>query len=185
MIQQLSFFLLCLLVSSLSAAAPTPGTSSSELVSQSKGSFLSDAGFKVNSAQTKWLLATPPADSKYMVSMYRSPKAYEGVYASLSVRLDRLDKDKTLKQYMQKWLKRYPRFGFKVLGAQKFKQNGHRGYVVDLAHQTGQRQLRQAVYLKNRVAVVMTCRDHLDNFKSTLKDCNKIIRSFRWDEEKG
>lgn len=173
--------ILCItLTSSLSLSAPLPATSTSSIISKERGLFFSELGFKMNAGKTDWLLTPTPSGSKYMVTLYKSPKAYKGTQASLSVRLDRLKEKQDLEQYVQKWLRKYPRFGFEVLGAQNFSNKGQKGYVVDLVHKEKSKQLRQAIFMQANSAIVMTCRDHRENFKNSLRNCNSIIRSFKW-----
>ena len=100
--------------------------------------------------------------------------------ASLTVRVDELQKEIPLDKYIQKWMKEYPRYGFDVLGSKPFVQNKQRGYVLDLVNREQGKQLRQVVFLKQKKAVILTCRDRIVSFQDNLKGCNKIIRSFEW-----
>ena len=68
------------------------------------------------------------------------------------------------------------------MGIKKFGKKENRGYVIDLMNQENEKQLRQVVHMKDMAAIVLTCRGHVDNFDKTLKNCNKIIRSFEWTE---
>ena len=77
-------------------------------------------------------------------------------------------------------MKEYPRYGFDVLGSGAFAQKNQRGYVLDLLDRDQKKQLRQVVFLKNKKAVILTCRDQQSSFKNTLKSCNEIIRNFNW-----
>jgi hypothetical protein len=36
------------------------------------------------------------------------------------------------------------------------------------------------VFLKNKNAVIMTCRDRVATFQTSLKACNQIIKTFVW-----
>lgn len=161
-------------------SAPIPGTSTSTVISKEKGIFFSELGFKLSAKNTDWLLTPPPTDSKYMLTLYKAPKTEGETRGSLSVRLDRLKEKQTLRNYVKKWLRRYPRFGFDVLGAKTFKNKGSAGYVIDLVNRDEHKQLRQVIYMGPSSAIVMTCRDSVDGFKESLKQCNQIIRSFEW-----
>ena len=166
----------------VAGAAPLPATPSNSIIADQTQPFVSEFGFKMSSANTDWKLMPKPADSKYMVTLYQSPQAYKSLSATLTVRLDHLNEKMETQDYVKKWLKRYPRFGFEVLGAKNFEHKGHTGYVIDLLNKENERQLRQVVFLKDKAAIVMTCRDHIDNFKNSLKSCNDIIRTFEWTE---
>ena len=100
--------------------------------------------------------------------------------ATLTVRVDQLEKKMEISQYVKRWTKEYPKFGFDVKGSKKFAMNGQNGYVVDLVNTSKKRQLRQVIFMKENKAVLLTCRDHISSFKSSLNECNKMIKSFKW-----
>ncbi|MCJ8278081.1 MAG: hypothetical protein MJK18_14660 [Bdellovibrionales bacterium] len=85
---------------------------------------------------------------------------------------------------MKRWIKEYPKYGYDVLGSKSFKTKKKRGFVIDLVNQKKKRQLRQVIYFKKKTAVLMTCRDHTASFSSSLKECNKIIKKFRWKKKR-
>jgi hypothetical protein len=100
--------------------------------------------------------------------------------ATLTVRVDKLEKDTTLDRYIGKWMKEYPRYGFDVLGSKPFLQAKNKGYVLDLVNRNQGKQLRQVVFLKRKNAVILTCRDRIATFQTSLKACNQIIKTFTW-----
>lgn len=102
--------------------------------------------------------------------------------ATLTVRVDKLAKAMPIDQYVKRWTKEYPKFGFDVKGSKKFTMNGEKGVVVDLINPAKKRQLRQVIFMKDNRAVLMTCRDHISTFKSSLAECNKMIKTFAWKE---
>lgn len=104
----------------------------------------------------------------------------KGVPATLTVRVDHLDRDTTLDRYIAKWMKEYPRYGFDVLGSKPFMQSKNKGYVLDLVNRTQGKQLRQVVFLKQKDAVILTCRDNVSTFQTSLRACNDIIKTFTW-----
>lgn len=188
----LTAFALTLVSGVVANAAPMPGTASSKLVSPQIGLYRSPLGFMISSGNSGWIHAEPPKDNKFIATLYRAPSnnplpgakganqdAAAG--ASLSVRVDELKKEMPIDKYIQRWVKEYPKYGFDVLGSQSFSQNKQRGYVVDLINRDGGKQLRQVVFLKNRRAIIMTCRDSIPTFKEALKGCNQIIRTFNWE----
>lgn len=148
------------------------------------GLYSSPLGFRISAADSQWLLSDPPPKTKFIVTMYKAPQKYKDSQPSLTVRVDALKEKQSLKSYVQKWLKDYPKFGFEVLNDKgqplAFKVGNQTGYVVDLASLNSPRQLRQVVFMKGTHAVILTCRDHKENFKNTLKACNSIIKSFDW-----
>lgn len=187
--------LIVILAFSLAAfAAPIPGTSTSKLVSPEIGLYHSPIGFQMNSGKTGWAHVAPPRGNKFIATMYMAQptsiatqmhadltgKIKTASPATLTVRVDELEKDIALEKYIQKWLKEYPRYGFDVLGSKAFVQNKQKGYVLDLVNRDQGKQLRQVVFLKQKKAVILTCRDKVASFQTTLKSCNEIIKSFVW-----
>jgi hypothetical protein len=202
-----SIFVLGALVSSAALAAPIPGTATSKLVSPQLGLYHSPLGFQLTGGASGWAHVAPPKTSKYIVTAYRAepgsvadqmradlrsqgnvvsggkavaaaPKAVAP--ASLTVRVDNLDKETTLDRYIGKWMKEYPRYGFDVLGSKPFMQGKSKGYVLDLVNRNQGKQLRQVVFLKQKNAVILTCRDSVATFQTSLKACNQIIKTFTW-----
>jgi len=176
----LFFCLSFLLFSNPLLAAPYPATSSSDFLKTEIGLFRSPEGFQVSAEKTNWLNVEPPKGQESITTIYKAPDTYQGVQPLLSIRVDELKKKKTLNQYMREWLKVYPRLGFQVVGSQKVKVTGKKGFLIDLVHSKSVRQLRQVVFIKKNKAFVMTCRGHQDHFKTTVKSCNQIIRNFNW-----
>lgn len=106
-----------------------------------------------------------------------------GIQASLSVRVDRLTESKSLKSYVKHWVKDYSRLGFEILSSKNVAINGQEGFMVDVINRDAAKQLRQIVFMREKTAVVLTCRDHRDTFEKTLNECNEIIRQFRWQNQ--
>ena len=176
-------FICSFLFSIPTLAAPIPGTTSSALVAPKLGIYKSRFGFEIMANNTTWVQSQPPQKSRFIETVYRSPISRNNVRASLSVRVDNMKKKASLKKYVSRWVKEYPKYGYDVLGSRPFKASGKKGYVVDLVNQKKKRQLRQVIYLKKNRAVLMTCRDHTSSFKSSLRECNKIIKSFAWTKK--
>jgi hypothetical protein len=165
-------------------AAPHPGTATSTLVSPQLGLFRSPLGFQIASGQSGWNQTASTGEGKSIATMYKSAANEKngGVAGSLTVRVDKLNKDMPLDTYVKHWMKEYPKYGFDVLGSAPFTQNKNRGYVLDLINRDNGRQIRQVVFLKKQRAVILTCRDQKTQFSDTLKGCNQIIRTFQWTE---
>lgn len=168
------------LLSTLAFAAPVPMTSSSMLISSKKGLFFSEYGFSINADGTSWNHHLPPKRNKYVITEYRHPHIRYGVQEALTIRVDKTKKSGTLKSYMKKWMKDYPRFGFQILDSKPIKVKGQLAYMLDLINKDNKRQIRQVVFLKDQNAVILTCRGHRQVFKKTVKSCNQIIRNFSW-----
>lgn len=162
-------------------AAPIPATSSSFVISSHIGKFISNHGFSIHADQTDWIHSPPPEDNPYIATLYRSPSTELGVQPALTVRVDELDTKQTLKRYVKKWLKDYPRFGFEILKAKPIKINDQRAFLLDMVNRQTSKQLRQVVFLKQK-AVILTCRGHHKSFNDTVGNCNNIIANFRWSQ---
>lgn len=178
-------FVLSIISWSFSAsAAPHPGATAA-LAAPKLGIYRSPLGFQISAGESGWKQSAAPSDNRYIATIYAAPKknnqkgdSNDG--AMLTVRVDRLAKSTTLERYVHKWTREYPKFGFDVIGSQSFVQKKDKGFVLDLINRDTGKQLRQVVFLKNQKAVIMTCRDQSEMFKTTLQNCNQIIRTFEW-----
>jgi hypothetical protein len=164
------------------AAAPLPGTSTSALVAEKPGQFYSQKGFKLNAAQTAWIQSAPPKHIPSLVTVYRSPVGTSAQQPALTVRVDDLHKAEPLRGYVKKWMKDYTRFGFEVLTAKPVKIGANPAFLLDIISRETQKQLRQVVLVKDKVAVILTCRDDRGTFAKTVQDCNEIMKTFEWVE---
>lgn len=161
-------------------AAPIPGTSSSALVAQKPGLFYSPKGFSIHSAQTAWIQNAPPKHIPSLVTVYRAPVVQNGQQPALTVRVDDVRPNQGLKSYVKKWMKDYNRFGFEVLTAKPIKIRENQAFLLDIVSRETQKQLRQVVFVKDKTAVILTCRDGRDSFAKTVVDCNEIMKTFEW-----
>ncbi len=157
-------------------AAPMPGTG----LSQKPGSFFSEKGFRMDAGGTAWVQSAPPKNIPSLVTVYKSPVPSQGQTPALTVRVDSLRKNSSLKNYVRKWMQDYTRFGFDVLTAKQIKINNQSAFLLDIVSRETKKQLRQVVFVKNKTAVTLTCRDHRDSFGKTVQDCNSIVKSFEW-----
>lgn len=171
-------------------ASPHPATSSSVLVSSQLGLFRSPYGFELNSGKTGWIHLSAENNTNSVETLYQAPslpsktkdKKESQTSPVLTVRVDRLEKETQLGKYSQRWLKEYPKYGFDVLGSKAFSMNKQKGQVIDIVHHDSGKQLRQVVFIKDKLAVILTCRDQVEHFKEALKSCNQIVRTFQWIE---
>jgi hypothetical protein len=162
-------------------AAPMPGTSSSALVAPKLGLYTSPNGFQLQAGSSGWQQIPAPSDNKFIEAIYTTPK--NGMLArtaSLTVRVDKLSKAVPLAKYVTRWQKEYPKYGFDLLGSKPFVQNKNQGYVLDLLNRQSGKQMRQVIFMneKKHSAIILTCRDDVNRFKSTIKGCNQIVRTF-------
>lgn len=167
----------------MASAAPIPGTSSSPLVSQKPGQFFSPKGFSMNSAQTDWVQSAPPKHIPSLVTVYRSPLPLNGQQPALTVRVDDLRHIQPLKAYVKHWMKDYTRFGFEVLTAKSIKIHETPAFLLDIVSRETHKQLRQVVFMKEKTAVILTCRDGRESFAKTVQDCNEIVKTFAWSKD--
>ena len=162
-----------------SVAAPHPGAGSSALTDAKKGYFFPSKNFTVSSGNTNWLVNNDDTHSLNQISIrFNSPNKS----GSVSIKTDNLTADFNSESYARRWLKDFAHFGFEVLGSQPFALKKERGFVIDLYHRKKMKQLRQAVFVKDKTAVIFTCSDDRSKFSDTLKGCNSIIKSFSWNE---
>lgn len=165
-------------------AAPIPGTSSSAMMAPKLGIYRSPLGYEIKTADSGFKQVAAPSDNKFIETVYRHVAAGKGKVGNgtLTVRVDKLEKSTSLKNYVSRWQREYPKYGFDLLGSKAFTQNKTQGYVIDLINKKSNRQLRQVIFMNEpkKSAVILTCRDNTKSFQSTLKGCNEIIRSFAW-----
>lgn len=164
-------------------AAPMPGTATSKLVAPQLGIYRSPLGFEIAAGDSGWVHAQAPVNNKFVATVYHAPKAKGAKTdtASLTVRVDKLSKEMALEKYIQKWMKEYPKYGFDVLNSRSFSENKQKGYFLDLKNKDNGRQLRQVIFMKQKTAVILTCRDQAATFQASLKNCNQIVRTFNWN----
>jgi hypothetical protein len=160
-------------------AAPNPAASS-QMVAPKLGVHQSKFGFEILAKNTPWIQTQPPKKTRFIETVYRSPVERNNVRASLSVRVDNMRQPMPLRQYVKRWIKEYPKYGYDVLGSKGFKTGNKKGYVIDLVNARRKRQLRQVIYLNKKTAVLLTCRDHTASFSQSLKECNNIVKKFKW-----
>lgn len=159
-------------------AAPIPGTGNK--VNPKLGTYKSPKGFEINLADSDWIQTAPPKKTRNIATMFRSPHMKNNMRGTLTVRVDDLKQQMPLTGYVKRWTRQYPKFGFDVLGSKKFALNGQVGYVIDLVNNKKKRKLRQVIFMKDSKAVLLTCRDHVESFDSTLKECNRMVKGFQW-----
>ena len=172
--------LIVLLFQAVASAAPTPMTTSSGLLSAKRGLLRSPLGFEVHSDKTEWVQVSPPSSVKNLVAWYKAPENTNAEQAGLTVRADKFDKEVSPPKYMKHWRSDYSRFGFNILRIQPINQVGQKGYLVELAHQPSQKQIRQVIFFKDQVVVTMSCRDEISSFEKTVKTCNQLFKNFSW-----
>ena len=165
-------------------AAPIPGTTSSLLINPEKKIFFSPLGFKINAQGTPWEHTQVKNNDRSITTLYREPyKPEKEQRALLTVRTDRLKEKISLSRYVRKWLHEYPHYGFDILKTKKIKLNGIKGFLVEVTNKAeNKKQIRQVIFLKDKVAVTLSCIDQQNTFKRSLKACNHIIRSFTWTQ---
>jgi hypothetical protein len=163
------------LVSLPSTALPIPTTK--------PGQFYSSKGFLMDAGNTAWIQSTPPKNIPSLVAVYKSPIPIDGQQPALTVRVDSLRQNLSLKSYVKRWMQDYSRFGFDVLTAKPIKINQHSAFLLDIISRETHKQLRQVVLLKEKTAVILTCRDQRETFPKTVQDCNQIIKTFQWTVE--
>ena len=176
----LLFFSFLALFSLSTDSAPIPATSSSSFLGANKGLFWSQHGFSIHAGRTSWLHGLPPANSLFIETLYKAPQSENGVQPSLTVRVDQLKKKMSLKRYVNRWKKDYPRFGFNILSAKKVRVGMEKIFLLDMVNPHTSRQLRQYIFVKRKQAVILTCRAHTKSFRSSVRSCDRIAKNFSW-----
>ena len=137
--------------------------------------------FSISESGTNWEATPAPPDSESIKALFRSKLSDNNTQATLTARTELLEHgEKDLKDYVRRWLKEYPKFGYNVLGQKPFTLDGKPAYVVDLLSTTTDKQARQILSENNKTIVLLTCIDSKDHFDKSLPACNTIIRNFKW-----
>lgn len=151
--------------------------------SLSQSLYISSEGFELNPQGTSWIRTTTPSDVKSVEALFRLKGEENKSQTTFTVRVDRDTSFKTLKEYSNRWLKNYGQFGLEVLGHQYFKNpNDAEGFVIDISNSSSNKKLRQVIFFRNSKAVILTCMDQDVNFKSVIKNCNDLVKTFSWQE---
>lgn len=169
----------CLYIST-AYAAPHPATGSSILTSPEHGRFLSRWGFQLGLKSTAWSALVPDATNSPDEASWRALNLAKSS-AQAAIKVDQLKTEISFENFAKKSLKEYGPLGMDVLGSKTFQQGGARGLVVDLVQTKKKLQLRQAIFLKKKTVVVITCSDLKGpEFNQTLGSCNQLIKNFSW-----
>ena len=171
-------FLSCLNLPSAATASPIPATGTSELTSLSKNYQFNRKGFEINFKDSRWTGHSLPSKHNEINMTFLDPAT--SPQAKISIQTESLPESLPLETYAKKWLKDYQAYGFEVLGAKPFAENRTKGYLVDLFFRKEKQQERQAIFLKNKTVVTITCLDLESHFAMTLNPCNELLKSFRW-----
>lgn len=138
-------------------------------------------GFTFKSLKTHWakaVVAHPEAD---LLMTYRSPKALHGVASTMTIRYDRIPKASkaigNLQKYVDGWIKEYPRLGYEVTDTQTLTG---KEAAVQLDLSSIFRKVRQTIFLKDDLAIILTCSTHPEAFEQESKACDQIVKAFHW-----
>ncbi len=81
------------------------------------------------------------------------------------------------RNYGEKWLKEYPKFGFE-LQMSKETQHGHlHGFEMELTSSSTNRRIRQFVVNAKDEVWIFTCSSSSDQFDLTWSSCEKILNT--------
>ena len=160
----------------LSLASPIPGTGSSEFLRLQKPYIFDRKGFEIDPRVLPWAGQSIMTKTGEIFVVYKDTASN----AKIQIQTESLAQPLGLEPYSKKWLKDYQSYGFDVLGAKPFSENKAHGYLVDLFFRKEHLQQRQAIFLKNKTVVTISCLDQQSHFEATLGQCNQILRTFRW-----
>ena len=173
LVLRFSFLFVCLIV----FAAPVMGAKRPR---EARNISIKGELFEFSNLKTSWWKAPVPADKEGVSMLFRAPvlKKPNGFRPIMTVRLGKTDKN--VASYVASWMGDYAKLGYEVLGSRSFSHKKNSGYVVDVKNPNTNKQARQVIFLKDQNSVILTCVDKIKSFKSSLSECNKIVRSFNW-----
>lgn len=147
-----------------------------------KNYYVSERGFQLKTQNTNWLKSSSSA--KDVEILFQLKPELKNKSATLSVRIDDETKASTLEDYVKTWVPKFPQFGLDVLNYQYYKMTPQvQAFVVDLTNTTSGKYVRQVFFHKNKRAIIFTCMDDQKNYKSTVSNCNELIKTFTWVQE--
>lgn len=161
-------------------ASPHPGIGASPLTSSEKNLFLARKGFELGLKGTSWQihqdqsLSRGEDDSSWRFSNAQIPTA------QAHLKTDFLKAEMSLEAYAKRWTRDYSALGMDVMGSRLFTQNGQRGIVIDIIQPKKKLQLRQAVFMRKKSVVIVTCSDEQATFEKSIGQCNQLIKNFSW-----
>lgn len=144
-----------------------------------KKNSVQNALFKFKKTKTSWWRAPVPASKKGVAVLFRAPLSTQKDFQPImTVRVGKTKQN--INNYIASWMGDYSKLGYDILGSRPFKHENYRAYVVDVKNTTTKKQARQIIFLKDNNTVILTCIDKVQTFKSSLAECNKIVKSFSW-----
>lgn len=159
-------------------AAPIPMTSSSKILNQDPGFFVSPLGFTLSAAGTNWKFRADLMNAYDAVAYGPESSNSE----SIRLRMDRVVGKQNLDSYLSPVLKDFTRMGLTVLKSQKFKVGSEIGMLIDLQIPEKKIRLRQYVFLKQADVLLFQCRTPQHLLQETLKICNQIVQNLIWTQ---
>ncbi len=159
-------------------AAPYPATSSSAFTDPALGHFLLHHGFKISNHGSHWLPASENDSSQDETIRFASKETSETGF--ITIKSEKANKTASLNLYNRKWMKEYPNYGFEVLSTTAFDLNSQPALVVDLLSRAKGKQIRQVIFKNDDKIAILTCVDDRGSFSKSLKECNEIVKNFRW-----
>ncbi|MFN7729533.1 MAG: hypothetical protein ACK5P7_10295 [Bdellovibrio sp.] len=164
-------------------ASPHPGIGTSALTSSEKNLFLARKGFQLGLKGTNWKMQLDESLSRGDEdSSWRFSNA-DFLSAQAHLKTDFLKAEMSLESYAKRWMRDYSVLGMDVMGSRVFSQNGQRGIVIDVRQPKKKLQLRQAVFMKKKSVVIVTCSDEQATFEKSINECNQLIKNFSWVAE--
>jgi len=164
--------------------SPIPATGTSALTSVDQGFYLVAKGFKLGTLGTHWMPSEDQSMSRGEVGSSLRFSNKQRKTAQVHLKTDFLKAEMSLEAYAKRWIKDYNQLGLDVLGTRSFASGATRGVVVDSIQNKKKLQFRQAVFLRRKSVVILTCSDKKEQFAGTLDECNRLIKNFSWNEEK-
>lgn len=175
---------LCLVAQS-AKGAPFPAASGL-LTQGDSGLFWKSRGFSLVADASNWKIVGSEDIDGPVEKAIRTPLK-ELTYlhrrfpdARLHVSVEALKAPTNLKAFSRRWVREYHHYGLELLRSRPFQLNGASGVLYDLASSSQRARLRQAVFLRGKTAVTVTCADKADHFADFAPDCEQVMKKFRW-----
>ncbi len=153
-------------------SAPWPGTSSSAVFSSDYNFLLTFEKINLSTKGLNWSMGE---------NIHRWKQ--KNGNGQLLLSFDRLQSQSNIGDHQKKWIKEYLSYGFEVLNQKPFiHQNKIPAQLFDLIHKERNKQVRQYIFQTKQQIAIFTCTDYPSQFRTTVTECNQIIRTFMFDD---
>lgn len=123
-------------------------------------------------------MITPSSTDLQLEFVARAPQVLSGGFQpTLTMRIDKSEA-KSSRNYAEKWLKEFPKFGYELQMSREVSYGSLEGYEIELSSNLSNRRIRQFLVKKNPGEMwVFTCSSDQNHYGPVFKDCENILKT--------